>query len=89
MDSSLISQVEKSIRYAHEKDRVRFAEFRVEVKGDNERHEVAFRQGAWTCTCRYFPSHRVCSHTMAMERLLSGMLPESLPQAMRPATQPV
>ena len=88
MDSSLISQVEKAMRYAHEKDRVKFSEFKVQIKGDNELHDVTYRQGAWSCTCRYFQSHGVCSHAMAMERTLSGMLPKTLPQVLRPALTP-
>ena len=89
MDSSLISQVEKAMRYAQEKDRVRFTELKVQVKGDNEMHDVSFRQGSWNCTCRYFNSHAICSHTMAMERTLSGMLPADAVLAPRPATAPV
>ena len=77
MDSSLISKVEKAIRYAQEKDRIRFSEFKVQLNGDNELHTITFNNGKWSCTCWYFPSHAVCSHTMAMERVLSGMLPES------------
>jgi len=92
MDSSLISRVEKAIRYAQEKDRIRFSEFSLQMHGDNETHDVTFRQGVWSCTCGYFPSHGMCSHTMAMERVLSGMLPEPAPrsaQAVGPAlTQP-
>ena len=80
MDSSLISKVEKAIRYAQEKERIHFSEFKVQLNGDNELHTITFLEGVWSCSCWYFPSHHVCSHTMAMERVLNGMLPEALPK---------
>ena len=87
MDSSLISQVEKAVRYSREKERIHFSEFKVKLNGDNEMHFVTFEEGKWSCTCSHFPSHRVCSHTMAMERVLSGMLPEILHHSSQVAQQ--
>ena len=76
MDSSLISKVEKAMRYSQEKERIRFFEFKVHLNGDNEMHTVGFESGKWSCTCWQFAPRGVCSHTMAMERVLSGMLPD-------------
>jgi hypothetical protein len=36
---------------------------------------VEFAGGEWTCDCDFFLSRGVCSHTMALERILEGMLP--------------
>ncbi len=79
MDSGLISKVEKAHRYAEERDRFTFSELTVHVRGDNDAHDVALRDGAWSCGCEYFSHHRVCAHSMALERLLDGMVPISSP----------
>ena len=72
--SSLISKVEKARRYAAERDRISFSSFQVSFRGDNNTHTVQYDAGNWKCTCSFFPSHGTCSHTMAMERVLEGML---------------
>ncbi len=78
MDSSMIGKIEKAKRYAAEADRrVAFVQFRVTVQGDNNTYTVSFDNGRWSCECRYFTSHGVCSHTMTMERVLGSMLPPS------------
>lgn len=82
MDSGMIGKIEKSRRYAEEPERIRFEQFRVTFDGTNSRHKVAYEGGGWTCTCQFFASRGVCSHTMAMERVLGVMLP---PEAIVPA----
>ena len=85
MDSGMIGKIQKSKRYAEEPERIRFEQFQVAFKGTNSRHKVSYNQGSWSCTCNFFAGRGVCSHTMAMERLLGVTLP---PEAMAPA-QPV
>ncbi len=76
MDSSMIGKIEKARRYASEaQQRVAFDQFRATVQGDNNSYTVAFDKGRWSCGCRYFSVHGVCSHTMTMERVLEGMMP--------------
>ncbi len=76
MDSSMIGKIEKARRYADEaKDRVVFEHFRATVQGDNNTYTVAFDKGRCSCGCRYFNAHGLCSHTMALERVLNGMMP--------------
>ncbi len=76
MDSSMIGKIEKARRYAAEANqRVVFEQFRATVQGDNNTYTVAFDKGRWSCGCRYFTAHGVCSHTMTMERVLNGMMP--------------
>jgi hypothetical protein len=82
MDSGMIGKIEKARRYAEEPERVCFEQFRVSLQGTNSRHTVSYDQSTWQCTCNFFASRGVCSHTMAMERLLGVMLP---PEAMAPA----
>lgn len=82
MDSGMIGKIEKSKRYAEEPDRIQFEQFRVSFKGANSQHTVVYDEGNWRCTCGFFATRGVCSHTMAMERLLGVSLP---PEAMAPA----
>ena len=76
MDSGMVSKIEKARRYADEKDRVRFSQFEVAFRGDHDGYSVRYDKGVWSCGCRFFAQRGVCSHTMAMERILAGMLPE-------------
>jgi hypothetical protein len=79
MDYGMIGKIEKAKRYAEERDsRVRFISFSVTVQGENNPHTVTYQQNEWDCDCSFFKSRGCCSHTMAMERILADMIPESL-----------
>lgn len=71
---NVVSDVEKAVRYAEEPDRVNFFAFDVTFQGENSEHHTTFHGDHWECDCDFFRSRRVCSHTMAMERMLKGML---------------
>jgi hypothetical protein len=75
MQSSLISKVEKARVYAGERHRMQIDGLHVAFHGENSDHEVAIVDGQWTCNCDFFTSWNVCSHTMALEKVLSGMVP--------------
>jgi carotenoid cleavage dioxygenase-like enzyme len=76
MDYSMIGKIDKARRYAEERDRIRFDRFSVTFDGDNNPHTVHFENNAWSCDCDFFRTRGVCSHTMALERVLEGMIPE-------------
>jgi hypothetical protein len=78
MDYGMVSKIEKAKRYAEQRDRIRFVSFKVMFDGDNSPHTVNFSSGGWDCDCSFFRSRGVCCHTMALERILVGMLPESV-----------
>lgn len=71
---NVVSDVEKSIRYADEPDRIHFRTFDVAFKGDNNSHNTTLQEGSWHCDCSFFASRGVCCHTMALERALKGMV---------------
>ncbi len=75
MDSGMISKIEKAKRYATEPGRILFRSFQVTFRGDNSTHEIAFDNGSWNCDCHFFQQRGVCSHTMALERILGEMIP--------------
>ena len=76
MDYGMIGKIEKAKFYAEERDkRINFQSLHVSILGDNDvTHEVRYDGGQWDCDCNYFVSHQVCSHTMAMERILGSMV---------------
>ena len=76
MDSAMISKIMKAKRYADERDRMVFKSFVVVFKGNHRDHTVTFEDNKWHCTCDFFQQRGICSHTMAMEKVLTGMLPE-------------
>ncbi len=76
MDNGMIGKIEKAKRYAEERERIRFESFRATFDGDNNPHTVHFETGEWKCDCDFFSRRGVCSHTMALERILERMLPE-------------
>ena len=82
MDSGMIGKIHKAKRYAQERDRIEFTQFSVTFRGENSDHQITFDKGKWNCECRFFASHGVCSHTMALEKILEGMIeiPEAVPE---------
>ena len=76
MDYGMIGKIEKAKRYAEERDRITFEQFLVTFDGENNPHTVRFDHGIWYCDCDFFQTRGVCSHSMALERILEGMIPE-------------
>ena len=75
MNSGVIGKIEKSRRYAQEKHRIRFESFEVSFRGENGDHKVGLSSDKLHCTCDFFAGYGTCAHTMALGRVLEGMLP--------------
>lgn len=78
MDYGMVNKIEKAKRYAEQRERISFKAFTVEIQGENSPHTITYQNGQWDCDCRFFKSRGVCSHTMALERVLHGMLAETV-----------
>ena len=76
MQSSLIGKIEKAKRYAQETERITFSELSVKFRGEHDNYDTGYKDGKWHCSCNFFSSWGVCSHTMALERILGNMLPK-------------
>ncbi len=75
MDYGMIGKIEKAKIYAEERaDRIKFETMQVRINGDNNAHVVSYDGGRWNCDCNFFRTRHVCSHTMAMERILENMV---------------
>ena len=75
MQSSLINKLEKARGYATEKHRMEVRNLAITFHGANSDHEVALADGTWRCNCDFFAGWKVCSHTMAVEKAMFGMVP--------------
>lgn len=75
MNSSVIGKIEKARRYAQERDRIRVNSLSVHFHGENGDHDIELANEKWRCTCDFFAGYGACAHTMALERILEGMLP--------------
>ena len=75
MNSGLIGKIEKAKRYAQERGRIRVRGLRADFDGENDQHEVSLDGEQWRCSCDFFAGWGACAHTMALERVLEGMLP--------------
>ena len=76
MQSSLIGKIEKAKRYAQEKERITFSELSVNFRGEHDDYITDFKDSKWHCSCLFFSRWGLCSHTMALERILDDMLPK-------------
>jgi len=71
---NVVSDVEKSKQYSEELDRINFISFEANFQGGHNIYHITYNDGKWGCDNPYFESRGVCSNTMAMERMLKGMV---------------
>ena len=82
MYSSVIGKIEKAKRYAEEKGRVTFDSFVADFKGENDDHRLEYSDGILKCSCDFYAGRGFCSHSMALQNILDGMLAApAVPQA--------
>ena len=74
MDSSTVSKIDKSRTYAEQKERVTITTLQASFDGNHNTYQITYDESGWDCQCHYFDTRGVCSHTMALERILEGML---------------
>lgn len=75
MNSGIIGKIEKAKRYAQDPGRISLLQFTVLFHGDHSDHTLTYDGGTWRCECSFFATHNTCSHTMAVDAQLGGMLP--------------
>ena len=74
MDNAMLNKIHKAKRYAEQRDRIHVDSLTVMFNGDNNPHTVHLQKGAWQCDCDFFQTRGRCSHTMALEMILEGMV---------------
>ena len=82
MDSGMISKIQKAIQYASQPERVKILGLSAMFHGNHSDYQVSLKDNKWQCECHFFQQRGVCSHTMAIERLLEPKLtPQEAPEA--------
>lgn len=76
MQSSLIGKIEKAKRYAQETERITFSELSVKFQGEHDNYTISYEEDKWHCSCHFFSNWGLCSHTMALQKILGDMLPK-------------
>ncbi len=71
---NIVSDVKKAKRYADETDRITIKSFDCTFEGYNKPHQITYDNGKWTSTASFFQQRGVCSHTMALEKILKGFV---------------
>ncbi|GAB4517393.1 MAG: hypothetical protein Kow0047_29090 [Anaerolineae bacterium] len=71
MDSAMIGKIMKAHQYAEEPERVHIRSMEIDFQGNHDVYRVTYEEGVWHCTCNFFGQRGRCSHTMALERLLT------------------
>lgn len=74
MDYGMIGKLEKARRYSTERERFKFNSLTVTMDGANNPHTIQYDNGNWNCDCDFFLTRGRCSHTMALEMILEGMI---------------
>ena len=76
MHSSMIGKIAKAKRYAEEKERVKISGLTATFRGEHDNYVLSFNDNKWQCSCHYFQTRDICSHVMAVEDMLEGMMPQ-------------
>ena len=71
---NIVSDVKKAKRYSDQPDRIRIISFNCTFEGYNKDHHISYDEGKWTSTASFFAQRGVCSHTMALEKILKGFV---------------
>jgi hypothetical protein len=76
MDSAMIGKISKANLYASEPQRITIRDFSILFTGEHQSYRVGFSDGNWSCECDFFARRGICSHVMAVERVLkqAGMV---------------
>lgn len=73
----MIGKIEKAVLYAQEPERVTFNSFKVTFQGNYKSYKIKYDDGKWDCDCNFFQARGVCSHVMALERMLIGSIEQA------------
>ena len=74
MYSSIISKIEKARTYAEEKERVNITALSATFRGNHSKYDLGLDEAGWHCSCSSFGAQAICSHVMAVQRMLEGMV---------------
>ena len=71
MDSAMIGKISKAREYAQEPERITLTGLQLAFRGKHQSYALTFDHGNWRCECDFFGQRGFCSHTMAIEKVIS------------------
>jgi hypothetical protein len=73
-DEALQAEQAKAEKYASAPERFTLFFIEMEVKAEHGNRLVTYSDdGEWTCVCDFFQQHQMCSHVMAVGRVLQHL----------------
>ncbi len=74
MYSGIIGKVDKAKKYSNETERINITNLTADFQGEHDIYRVSFNSGDWDCQCFFFTTRGICSHTMALQRILEKVM---------------
>ena len=74
MYSGIIGKVDKAKKYSNETERINITNLTADFQGEHDIYQVSFNSGVWDCQCLFFTTRGICSHTMALQRILEKVM---------------
>ena len=74
MYSGMIGKVDKAKKYSNETERINITKLMADFQGEHDNYQVSFVSGDWDCQCFFFAARGVCSHIMALQRILEKVM---------------
>jgi len=74
MYSGIIGKVDKAKKYSNETERINITNLTADFQGEHDIYQVSFNSGDWDCQCLFFTTRGLCSHTMALQRILEKVM---------------
>jgi hypothetical protein len=87
MHSEMVSMIEKSRHYVHEPERVKITGVNGQFHGSNNTHVLAYTGSTLSCDCTTFRLYQTCAHVMALQKILTAMLPPEALQSLGPIAE--
>ena len=74
MYSGIIGKVDKAKKYSNETERINITNLTADFQGEHDIYQVSLNSGDWDCQCFFFTTRGICSHTMALQRILEKVM---------------
>ena len=74
MYSGIIGKVDKAKKYSNETERINITNLTADFQGEHDSYQVSYNSGDWYCQCLFFTTRGLCSHTMALQRILEKVM---------------
>jgi hypothetical protein len=71
-DIELQKKRQKAEEYAAQPERFNLISIKLKMNSTHAIRLISYDAGKWECTCDFFSKRGICSHTIAVQDILSG-----------------